>query len=64
MKESHNIMKLKVNLGLIFRGEISAIQHLLDSIQDRVTNEVDVETVYQSVSASKLWIKEGDIKSD
>ncbi|MHA2143522.1 MAG: hypothetical protein ACXADD_18750 [Candidatus Thorarchaeota archaeon] len=64
MKGRNELLKLKVNLGVVFRGEVSAIQHFLDVIQGELTNQDDVETVYQSVSASKLWIKEGDIKSD
>ncbi|MHA2264758.1 MAG: hypothetical protein ACXAEN_20385 [Candidatus Thorarchaeota archaeon] len=64
MNDRNELLKLKVNLGLIFRGEVSAIQHFLDAIQDELGNQNDVETVYQSVSASKLWIKEGDMKGD
>jgi hypothetical protein len=52
-------MELKANLGLVVRGEYSALSEFSERLE-RLTSDTGVQIVHKHVSASKLWIKEGD----
>lgn len=52
-------IELKANLGLVVRGDYSAINAFMEGIE-ALLNETGVQLVHKHASASKLWIKEGD----
>jgi hypothetical protein len=58
-----NKMELKANLGLVFRGEYSALSEFSERLEELV-NEMGIQIVHKHVSASKLWIREGDEMND
>jgi hypothetical protein len=62
--KSNEVSMMKVNLGLVLRGEFSAVQRFLNLVETVVAEHDDMSAIYKNVSASKLWIMEGDKESD
>ena len=58
-----NRMELKANLGLVCRGEYSALSEFSERLE-KLVEEMGIQIVHKHVSASKLWIKEGDDMND
>lgn len=52
--------ELKVNCGLVIRGDILAIKRIMQELERTISLENNVIIVHKAVSAAKLWIKEGD----
>lgn len=52
--------ELKVNCGLVIRGDILAIKRIMQELERTISLENNVIIVHKTVSAAKLWIKEGD----
>jgi hypothetical protein len=63
MKMNHNMPELKANLGLLVRGEYGGLCRFLEHVQ-KMADGAGVQLVFQQVSASRLWIKEGDEMND
>ena len=53
-------MEMKANLGLVIRGEIVALKGFVERLDGLISETPDVQLVHKHVSASKLWVKEGD----
>lgn len=52
---------IKANLGLVVRGEVSALKAFASAVQTAIDDSAgDVQLVFKTVSGSRLWIKEGD----
>jgi len=52
--------ELKANLGIVLRGDILALKGVLERIDQLIAEFQCVQLVHRHVSASKLWIREGD----
>jgi|WetSurMetagenome_2_1015567.scaffolds.fasta_scaffold74737_2 hypothetical protein len=52
-------MELKANLGFVVRGDFTGLNLFADLI-DKLALQAGVQIVHKQVSASRLWIKEGD----
>jgi len=52
--------ELKVNCGLVIRGDVLAIKRIMQELERTISLEKNVIIVHKTVSAAKLWIKEGD----
>jgi hypothetical protein len=55
--------EMKANLGILFRGDFRALEDLLERIAP-ILEETGIQIVHKQVSASKLWIKEGEDMND
>ena len=53
-------MAVKVNLGVVFRGDAVAITKLGKRIEKALAEINDLSLVFKQVSGSKLWIQEGE----
>lgn len=56
--------ELKANLGLVLRGDILDLRTITEGIDLLLRSNPSVQIVFRHVSASKLWIKEGDGMND
>jgi hypothetical protein len=63
--EVHNnvFFALKANLGFVIRGSMNDLSLFAERIES-LCKDSGLTVVHKHASASKLWIKEGDIKSD
>ena len=52
--------EIKANCGLVIRGDILAIKRIMQELERIISLEKNVIIVHKTVSAAKLWIKEGD----
>jgi len=60
MTSSMKEIELKVNFGLVLRGDILALHEVTEGIDLLISEHPEVRLVHRHLSASKLWIKEGD----
>jgi hypothetical protein len=56
----NGITELKANLGLIVRGDVIALKAFMDDLDRLLTKTPKLKVVHRHVSASKLWIREGE----
>jgi len=56
----HDMTELKANLGLVLRGDIVVLRLFMDDLEKLLNKRPDVQIVHKHVSASKLWIREGE----
>lgn len=56
--------ELKANLGIVLRGEIVALKGIVERLDELLAETPAVQLVHKHVSASKLWINEGDGMND
>ena len=54
------LTELKANLGLVLRGDIVVLRALMSDLDRLLARSPAVQVVHKHVSASKLWIREGD----
>ena len=54
------ITELKANLGLVLRGDFVVLKALMTDLDRLLAKRPEVQIVHKHVSASKLWIREGD----
>lgn len=59
----NELPEMRVNLGLLLRGDYKSLANLLIKIGPML-DETGVQFVHKQLSASKLWIKEGDGMND
>jgi len=57
MKE---ITELKANLGLVLRGDFVVLKAFMTDLDKLLASRSEVQIVHKHVSASNLWIREGD----
>ena len=57
MKE---ITELKANLALVLRGDVVVLRAFMTDLDNLLANRPEVQIVHKHVSASKLWIREGE----
>jgi len=55
-----NEIELKANLGIVVRGDILELKDFLVTLNDYLSEFTGINLVHKQLSASKLWIKEGD----
>lgn len=63
MKEHQNT-ELKANLGIVLRGEVVALKGFVERLDGLISESSRVQLVHKHLSASKLWINEGDGMND
>ena len=56
----HQNTELKANLGIVLRGEVVALKGFVERLDGVISETPEVQLVHKHVSASKLWINEGD----
>jgi len=56
--------ELKANLGIVLRGEVVALKGFLERLDGLISESGGVQFVHKHLSASRLWIKEGDGMDD
>ncbi len=54
------IAELKANLGMILRGDVVALKSFMADLDKLMSRRPEVQIVHRHVSASKLWIREGN----
>ena len=52
--------ELKANLGMVLRGDVIALRGFIERLDGMIAESDDLQLVHKHVSASKLWINEGD----
>ena len=52
--------EIRANLGLVLRGDIDDLKTLIEGLDRLLIETPGVKLVHKQVSASKLWLKEGD----
>ena len=52
--------ELKANLGIVLRGDIIALKGFVERVDGLIDETHDLQLVHKHMSASKLWINEGD----
>ena len=57
MKE---ITELKANLGIVLRGDFVVLNAFMADLDRLLAKRPEVQIVHKHVSASKLWIREGE----
>jgi hypothetical protein len=60
----HEGIELKANLGLVVRGEVIALKAFTQRMDGLISESRGVQLVHKHLSASKLWINEGDGMND
>jgi hypothetical protein len=58
------ITELKANLGLVLRGEVVVLKGFVERLDALISDTPGMQLVHKHVSASKLWINEGDGMND
>ena len=56
----NGITELKANLGLVLRGDVIVLKALMADLDRLLRDKPELQIVHRHVSASKLWIREGD----
>lgn len=59
----NNITEMKANLGIVIRGDFRALEEFLHYVEP-ILDEIGLQVVFKQVSASKLWIREGEDMND
>jgi hypothetical protein len=59
-KGMNDLTELKVNLGMVLRGDVVVLKELMADLDRLLSKRPEVQIVHKHVSASKLWIREGD----
>lgn len=54
------ITELKANLGLILRGDVIVLKAFMADLDGLLRDNPELQVIHRHVSASKLWIREGD----
>ena len=52
--------EIKANCGLVIRGDVLALKRIMQELDQIILAENNVIIVHKTVSAAKLWIKEGE----
>ena len=52
--------ELKANLGIVLRGDVIALKSFVERLDEMIAESTGMQLVHKHVSASKLWINEGD----
>lgn len=55
-----DLTEIKVNCAVVIRGDILTIKQIMQELDRWISQENNLKVIHQQVSASKLWIKEGD----
>jgi hypothetical protein len=55
-----NITEVKANLGLVLRGDVIALKAFMADLDKILDKRSELQVVHRHVSASKLWIREGE----
>jgi hypothetical protein len=56
----NDFTEVKANCAILIRGDILAIKRIMQQLDQWLSHEPDIKLIHQQVSASRLWIKEGD----
>ena len=54
------INELKANLGLVLRGDVVVLKAFMADLDRLLAKRPEIQIVHKHVSASKLWIREGE----
>ena len=61
MQPERDLFRIKVNLGVVLRGELPDLQALLREIQAFIEKRSDrLRLVFSEVSGDHMYIKKGD----
>jgi hypothetical protein len=60
----NQITELKANLGLIVRGDVMVLKAFMADLDRLLAKRSEVQVIHKHLSASKLWIREGDGMND
>jgi hypothetical protein len=63
MSKATQSIELKANMGLVLRGEFDDIKLFLGELETLLQMH-QLQLIHRHVSASRLWIKEGDGMND
>ena len=55
-----NDLELKANLGIVVRGDVLELKDFLVTLDDYLSEFTGINLIHKQLSASRLWIKEGD----
>lgn len=55
---------LKANLAMVMRGDFAELRQFADGMETLLSEHPSVQLVHKHISASKLWIKEGEAMND
>jgi len=58
--DKNEMVELKANLGVVLRGDFVVLKALMADLDRLLAEKPEVQIVHKHVSASKLWIREGD----
>ena len=58
--DKSEIDELKANLGIVLRGDFVFLKAFMADLDKLLAKKPEVQIVHKHVSASKLWIREGD----
>jgi len=53
---------VKANLGIVLRGEVVALKGFVERLDGLISETQGIELLHRHLSASKLWLKEGESK--
>jgi len=56
----NGITELKANLGIVLRGDVIILKSFMAELDGLLRDNPELQVVHRHVSASKLWINEGD----
>jgi hypothetical protein len=56
----NKLTELKANLGIVLRGDVVVLRAFMADLDKLLANRSEVQIVHKHVSASKLWIREGE----
>lgn len=60
----NNLTELKANLGVVLRGDVIVLKAFMADLDKLLAKRPEVQIVHKHVSASKLWIREGEEMND
>ena len=52
--------ELKANMGIVLRGDVIALKGFVERLDELIAEAPDMQLVHKHISASKLWIREGE----
>ena len=52
--------ELRANLAIVLRGDLTELKAVLCRLEESLNESPSVRVVHKHVSASRLWVNEGD----
>jgi hypothetical protein len=58
--QKYETIEVKANLAIVLRGDIYALHEVGAVIEEFIKTHSDIQLVHKHISASKLWVQEGE----